>query len=155
MLISTPAFAVMDAKEEGKVFQPGQKMSVEEAKKRFALARKDVQYLLDHYSEICEGGGDNVRRYIGTVGVQSYMYGIRKVVKDLREEADDIVEYTEAMNEFEAYLNQAEGAAYQSLFVEHSSAKGTPESFLATAKEDVKQMKRYMDELATMLGIQA
>lgn len=154
LLISTPALAVMDVKEEGKVFQPGQKLTVDEAKERFKLARKDVQYLLDNYAKVCEGGGDNVRRYIGTVGVQSYMYGIRKVVKELRDEADDIVEYTEAMNEFEAYLNQAEGAAYQSLFVEHSSAKGTPESFLATAKEDVKQMLKYMDELAVQLGIQ-
>lgn len=81
------------------------------------------------------------------------MYGITKVVKGLREEADDIVEFTEAANEFEAYLYQAEGAAYQSLFVEHSSAKGTPETFLATAKKDVLSMRRYMGELAEQLKL--
>jgi hypothetical protein len=141
------------------VFQPGQKLSIDEAKARFVLARKDAQYLLDHYDEVCQGGGDNVRRYLGTVGVTSGMYGIRKVLKELREQqADvdddmDIVAYTEAMDDFEVYLNQAEGAAYQSLFIEHSSAKGTPEQFLATAKQDVTQMVKYMDMLAIQLGV--
>ena len=132
-------------------FQVGQKLSVDEAKARFVVARKDAQYLLDNYSKICEGGGDNVRRYLGTVGNSSGMFGIRKVVKQLQGESGDIVEYTEAMDDFEAYLNQAEGAAYQSLFIEHSSAKGTPAELLATAKQDVIQMIKYMDLLALQL----
>lgn len=140
--------------EGGNVFQPGAKLSPDDAKKRFLLARTDMCYLLDHYSEISSaGGGDAVRRYLGTVGVTSGMYGILKVLKILQEEADDIVEYTETMDEFNAYLYQAEGAAYQSLFVEHSSAKGTPESLLATAKQDIVQMKKYMDMMATQLGL--
>ena len=150
VLVAAPSSssAAMDV-----AFQPGQKLSVDEAKARFVLARKDAQYLLDHYAEICEGGGDNVRRYLGTVGISSGMYGIRKVVKELRGEAGDIVEYTEAMDDFEAYLNQAEGASYQSLFIEHSSAKGTPAQFLAMAKQDVMQMLKYMDLLALQLGV--
>jgi len=148
------AATIMDAaQDEAKTFSPGTKLSTEEAKKRFGLARKDVQYLLDNYDQICEGGGDAVRRYLGTVGVASNMYGITKVVKDLRDEAEDLVEFTETANEFEAYLYQAEGAAYQSLFVEHSSAKGTPASFLATAKKDVQSMQRYMDDLAKQLNL--
>ena len=151
---SPAAATIMDTSMEGaKTFRPGTKLGVEEGKKRFSLARRDVQYLLDNYDEISKGGGDAVRRYLGTVGVTSYMYGITKVLKDLRDEADDIVDFTETCNEFEAYLYQAEGAAYQSLFVEHSSAKGTPESFLATAKKDVQSMKRYMDELAAQLKL--
>lgn len=148
----SPANAVMAGESAG-VFQPGEKLSVQDAKKRFDLARKDVQYLLDHYTEISRKGGDEVRRYLGTVGVTSGMYGITKVLKQLQEEADDLVEYTETMDEFNAYLYQAEGAAYQSLFVEHSSAKGTPESFLATAKQDVIQMNKYMNQLASQLSL--
>eukprot|EP00591_Stephanopyxis_turris_P006938 CAMPEP_0195523018 /NCGR_PEP_ID=MMETSP0794_2-20130614/21759_1 /TAXON_ID=515487 /ORGANISM="Stephanopyxis turris, Strain CCMP 815" /LENGTH=144 /DNA_ID=CAMNT_0040652917 /DNA_START=367 /DNA_END=801 /DNA_ORIENTATION=+ len=144
----------MDSNQkEIKTFQPGQKIGVDEAKNRFTLARQDVQYLLDNYEDISKGGGDAVRRRLGTVGVSSYMYGIGKVVNELREEADDLVEYTETMNEFNAYLYQAEGAAYQSLFVEHSSASGTPESFLATAKQDVRQMQKFMDQLAVQLRL--
>jgi hypothetical protein len=148
------AATLMDAtQDEAKTFRPGTKLSVEDGRKRFSLARKEVQYLLDNYDEICQGGGDAVRRYLGTVGVASNMYGITKVVKDLRDEAEDLVEFTETANEFEAYLFQADGAAYQSLFVEHSSAKGTPASFLATAKKDVLSMQRYMDDLARQLNL--
>ena len=148
------AATLMDAtQDDAKTFSPGTKLSVEDGKKRFSLARKEVQYLLDNYDDICQGGGDAVRRYLGTVGVASNMYGITKVVKDLRDEAEDLVEFTETANEFEAYLYQADGAAYQSLFVEHSSAKGTPASFLATAKKDAISMQRYMDDLARQLNL--
>lgn len=136
-----------------KVFKVGEKLSTEEAKARFVEAMAEVDDLIANYSEISKGGGDSVRRYLGTVGVEKKMYGITKVLKELREEADDVVEYTEASNEFEAYLYQAEGAAYQSLFVEHSSAKGTPESFLATAKKDVVNMRKFMGDLAEQLKL--
>ena len=152
---SPPAAAtLMDAtQDEAKTFSPGTKLSVEDGKKRFSLARKEVQYLLDNYDEICQGGGDAVRRYLGTVGVASNMYGITKVVKDLRDEAEDLVEFTETANEFEAYMMQADGAAYQSLFVEHSSAKGTPLEFLETAKKDILRMQFYFDDLARQLNL--
>lgn len=81
------------------------------------------------------------------------MYGIMKVLKSLKEEADDIVEYTEALDEFEAYLLQAEGAAYQSMFVEHSSAKSTPESLLKTAKGDIINARKFMGDLAVQLNM--
>jgi hypothetical protein len=152
---SRPASAtLMDtSSEECKAFKPGVSLGVEKAKQRFKSAIADVDELIENYDEICKGGGDNVRRYIGTVGVTSHMYGITKVLKELRDEAEDIVEFTETYNEFEAYLFQAEGAAYQSLFVEHSSAKGTPETFLATAKNDVIQMRKYMGDLAKQLNL--
>jgi len=63
-----------------------------EAERRFQSGRESVQYLLDHYDEICEGGGDNVRRYLGTVGVTSGLFGIGKALKVLGEDVDDIVE---------------------------------------------------------------
>ena len=139
--------------EEVKTFKAGEKLTIEEAKNRFKLAIEDVDELIANYPEISKGGGDNVRRYLGTVGAKSHMYGITKVLKGLREEADDVIEFTEASNEFEAYLFQAEGAAYQSLFVEHSSAKGTPETLLATAKKDVLSMRKLMSDLATQLNM--
>ncbi|KAL7449769.1 hypothetical protein ACHAWC_001795 [Mediolabrus comicus] len=132
---------------------PAFKGEISEAKQRFQLAIKDIDDLITNYDAISKTGGDNVRLYLGTQGVKSHMYGIMKVLKSLKDEADDIVDYTEAMNEFEAYLFQAEGAAYQSLFVEHSSAKGTPESLLKTAKGDVMNMRKYMGALATQLHL--
>ena len=50
-----------------KTFKAGENLGVEEAKKRFQLAIQDVDELLDNYAEISTNG-DNVRRYLGTVG---------------------------------------------------------------------------------------
>jgi hypothetical protein len=129
--------------------------SIEEAKNRFQEARKELKDLVDNYSDIAKipGGGDAVRNALGTQGVNSKLFGIQKVLKTLTEASEDIVEYSEAMEEFNAYYFQAEGAAYQSLFVEHSSAKSTPESCLATAKQDIIQMQTYMDLLAQQLNL--
>jgi hypothetical protein len=123
------------------------------AKERFRRAIMDVDDLLANYDEITRSGGDNVRLYLGTQGVKSNMYGILKVLNGLREEADDIVEFTEALNEFEAYLFQAEGAAYQSLFAEFSSAKIEPGSLLRTARGDVVNMRKFMGVLASQLNL--
>jgi hypothetical protein len=148
---------IMDINTPGaSTFKPGQTIGIEEAKERFRLAIKDIDELIDNYDEITKGGnGDNVRRYLGTVGVKSHMYGISKVLKELREEVDDVVEFTETVADFESYLFQAEGAAYQSLFVEYSSAKGSPESFLATARKDIITMRKYMGDLARQLNMDA
>ena len=74
--------------------------------KRFQEARKTLQIILVDYTSISKGGGDNIRSYLGTVCVATSMYGITKVLKELQEQADDIAEYTENMNEFNAYLVQ-------------------------------------------------
>jgi len=120
-------------------------------KDRFVAARKDLRDLIENYTEISSKGGDAVRSKLGTQGLKSNLFGIQKILKILIADAEDIVEYTESMNEFNAYYYQAEGAAYQSMFIEHSSAKGTPESLLKTAKTDILKMEKYMDELAVQL----
>lgn len=123
-------------------------------KQQFVAARKELRELIENYSDItAKGGGDAVRNRLGTQGINSSLFGIQKVLKTLKDDAEDLVEYTETMEEFNAYYYQAEGAAYQSMFVEHSSAKGTPESFLKTAKADILQMEKYMDQLAVQLKL--
>ena len=67
-------------------------ISKEEAEQRFRAGRGSLEYLITHYDEICEGGGDNVRRYLGTVGTTSGLFGIGKAMKVLGEDVDDIVE---------------------------------------------------------------
>ena len=127
------------------------------AKERVRRAIHDIDELLTNYDTITtttgSAGGDTIRLYLGTQGVKSNMYGITKVLTSLRDEATDIVEYTEALNEFGAYLGQADGAAYQSLFAEFSSAKIVPGSLLKTAQGDIVNMRKYMTELAIQLKL--
>ena len=145
LLTSSPAFPA-----DGNVFAD-KSFSVDDAKQRLTAAQKDLKFLVENYAEISKNGGDAVRNALGTQGVNSNLYGIQKVLKILRDEAEDLVEYTEALDEFNAYYYQAEGAAYQSLFVEHSSAKGTPEGFLKTAKADIVQCDKLLDKLAAQV----
>jgi hypothetical protein len=123
-------------------------------KERFIACRKDLRDLIDNYSDITsKGGGDAVRNTLGTQGVNSNMFGIEKLLKSLKFEAEDIVEYVETMEDFNAYYYQADGAAYQSMFVEHSSARSTKESCLITAKGDLLQMDKLLNQLAVQLNL--
>ena len=160
LLLSSAAFAFLQPanavvmSSEQKVFKAGEPMGVTDALERFQSARKDLQYLIDNYDEIvANGGGDNVRRYLGTVGVTSALYGISKVMKELQEEADDIVEYTENMNEFDAALRAADTACYSANFVEFSAAKTKPEKFFQDALGDIKNMMNKMNNMADELKI--
>ena len=139
--------------ENAKIFKSGVPLEKDFAFERFKLARKDLEGLLNDYDNISQGGGDNVRRYLGTVGVTSGMYGITKVLKELQEEADDIVEYTENMNEFDSYLRAADTACYSANFVEFSAAKTKPEKFLEDAKMDSKNMLKAMERMAAELKL--
>ena len=134
-------------------FVAGQQMSISDAKERFKLARKDLANLLKNYPEIAKGGGDNVRRSLGTVGTNSALYGIPKVLKILQDEASDIVEYTENMNDFDLALRAADSAVYSANFVEYSAAKTKPDKFFEDALMDARRMQDYMNVMANELGL--
>jgi Asp-tRNA(Asn)/Glu-tRNA(Gln) amidotransferase C subunit len=150
-----PANAVvMDSSNTPAVFSStGQPMTIQEAKDRLIEARKSLAELVDKYDEIAKGGGDNVRRYLGTVGVTSGLYGINRVLKTLQEEAKDIVEYTENLNEFDYSLRAADTAVYSANFVEYSSAKTKPEKFFEDARIEIDRMQVYLDEMIAQLDI--
>jgi hypothetical protein len=137
------------------VIPPGPSEAAQDAKReKFRDARKNVQYLLDHYDEIIsKGGGDNVRRYLGTVVTDSPMVGIMKVLKDLQGEADDIVEYTESMDDFEYSLRAADTAVYSANFVTFSSAKTKPEEYFDNAFKEIKKMLSCMDAMAGEINL--
>lgn len=151
--IANQAKAVVMESPTEQVFTAGQPMGSREAKVRFVLARESLKYLVENYDEICKGGGDNVRRYLGTVGVTSGLYGIYKVLKELRDEAKDMVEFTESENEFDYALRAADTSVYSANFVEYSAAKTKPEKFFEDARIDIERMQFYMDEMAAQLDL--
>jgi len=136
-----------------KVFKVGEKLGVEASKARFLEAQQSLNYLVENYDEVAKGGGDNVRRYLGTVGTTSGMYGISKVLKGLQEEASDMVTYTETMLDFDYSLQAADTAVYSANFVQFSSASTSPEKFFDDAKRETKNMRKYLIVLASELNL--
>jgi hypothetical protein len=147
-----PVNAVVVENTSENVFVAGQPLGVDQAKERFKMAQASLSELTNDYASISSLGGDNVRRYLGTVGTTSGLFGIQKVLKALQEEAGDIVEYTENMNEFAAVLNGADTACYSSNFVKFSSAKGSPEQYLGYAERDIKQMQVHLSAMAAEIN---
>jgi hypothetical protein len=147
------ASAAMMEQPKEKFFEIGVTLSADIAKARFQDARRTVVDLVNNYDSIIKDGGDNVRRYLGTVGTTSAMYGIEKVLKDLQNEANDIVAYTENMDDFVYYLRAADTAVYSANFVEFSAAKTKPEKFFDDAKSDCKNILLHMDNMANELNL--
>jgi hypothetical protein len=147
---STSKAVVMDASANRGTLKD---LTMEEAEERYRAGRATVDYLLKNYDEICDGGGDNVRRYLGTVGTTSGLFGISKAMKTLAEKADDIVEYTELSREIEQCIEQADGSAYMAIFVTTSTSYTPPAKYFGDAKIEVKRLAKAMDELAAMVGL--
>jgi len=126
-------------------------MTPEEAKIRLKDAQISLEYLLDHFDEISNVGGDNVRRYLGTVGTSSGMYGITKAMKILQAQASDIVEYTETMNEVNACINGADGSAYMAIFVTSSTSYTPPQKYFDEAKIETKRALKSLNDLSKVI----
>jgi hypothetical protein len=136
------------------VFVPGQALGLDAAKDRFYQAKLSLEYLVDHWDDVVsQGGGDNIRRYLGTVGTTSGLYGISRVLKELQELVEDPVDYQETVEEFETCLRAAETAAYSSNFVEYSAASTKPEKYYHDAFVDVTQMLKLLNAIAAQLGL--
>ena len=146
--------AVMDPSTNSNVFKEGKALTEEEAVIRLREGRKSAQYLLDHYDQICERGGDEVRRYAGTVGTSSGLFGIGKVMTALADRADDFVEYTELSNEVLKSLQQVDGSAYMAIFVTTSTSQTPPSKYFADAKIEVKRAIKALDDLAALIDVQ-
>lgn len=127
------------------------KLTQDEAIARLQAGRQSAQYLLDHYDEICNIGGDNVRRYVGTVGTSSGLFGIGKVMAALADNADDFVEYTELSDEVLKSIQQVDGSAYMAIFVTSSTSQTPPSKYFGDAKIELKRCIKALDELAALI----
>ncbi|GMI30498.1 hypothetical protein TeGR_g5159 [Tetraparma gracilis] len=118
--------------------------SVAEARAQFQAASKTLDTLLSDYPSISAKGGDEIRRYLGTVGTSSPLFGFPRLVRALQDSASDPIEFTEASSDFLRLLSAADGQAYSSMFVEFSAAKGTTQDYYGRALEEIEGMKTYM-----------
>lgn len=138
------------------IFKVGESLGIDQCKIRLKESMETIQYLLNNYDTICStGGGDNIRRYLGTVGTTSSLYGINKVLRELQKESDidDIVIYTDSMEDFDYWLRAADTAAYSSMFVEFSAASTKPEKYFIDAKNAIEKMKNLLNIMSIQLNL--
>ena len=137
------------------VFQVGKDLSRTEAEHRFQQGQTSLDYLLAQYEMICDqGGGDNIRRYLGTVGMTSGLYGITKVLKVLQDTPaaqENLVDYTETMEAFNAAITGADGSAYMAIFANSSTSTIPTSQYYQEAKQDIQRAHQLMHELAIQL----
>ena len=152
------AHAVVMDNTQQTVFQVGKDLSNDQAKARIQEGISSLEYLVSHYDEICLGGGDNVRRYLGTVGTTSGLFGIQKVMKVLQETEkaaiDNIVEYTETMDEVNAAINGADGSAYMAIFVTTSTSQTPPQKYFDDGKIEAQRALKALQDLSQLLQLQ-
>ena len=106
--------------------------------------------------------GDNVRRYLGTVGVTSPLFKIRGGLRGVLKAADlpdsfDAVAFAEASEQFLAELQDAEGDAYGAQFADYSTSVGSggqspSATMLGKARKDVERAQRSYAELLKLLA---
>ena len=106
--------------------------------------------------------GDNVRRYLGTVGVTSPLFKIRGGLKGVLKAKDlpdafDAVAFAEASEAFLNNLQDAEGDAYGAQFADYSTSVGSggqspSATMLGKARKDVERAQRSYAELLKLLA---
>ena len=148
-----------------KVFESGGKdMTLQEALERFSLGLESLRFLESNWDKVVDdGGGDNIRRYLGTVGVSSGLYGISKVLKTIKDQAAagaattndgidlDVVEFSELSDELIGAINRADGSAYMSIFATFSSSSVPPAKYFHDSYVETKQAMKIMNDLARQL----
>ncbi|KAJ1454464.1 hypothetical protein M885DRAFT_521731 [Pelagophyceae sp. CCMP2097] len=89
------------------------------------------------------GGGDAVRRVLGTVGSTSPLFQIEKAARKLLPEAADPEQFGDALEEFLLALGRADSMAYASIFAGGSGnpALNSPKALMAKAKREVKALQ--------------
>ena len=99
--------------------------------------------------------GDSVRRYLGTVGTTSPVFGIQKVFLKLADviEPKDPELYFETLERMVTKISDADAEAYAANFVTFSSAKGKPEDFYARAAKQVVDARKEWLVLLQQLGL--
>lgn len=118
----------------------------------------DIDKLATNYESISAKGGDEVRKYLGTVGDSTLssattpMFKIDKSLKKLASDADDPEEFLNAVEEFLLRVSAADSMAYSANFAGGSGKPKPPAEYLRLAGEEVKDMRKRADEVTEALG---
>mmetsp|Transcript_38129 Transcript_38129/g.82098 ORF Transcript_38129/g.82098 Transcript_38129/m.82098 type:complete len:185 (+) Transcript_38129:20-574(+) len=156
----TPAFNVTEGKRRSMVVSffsllPSSAMAAMDPKQQVTAAMQKLEDLCDpeYYKKVASGGGDNIRREVGTVGVTSPLFDVDKAFKALAEEAEDPEAYVELLERFTKGITRADADAYSSIFSMNSAAATSPQVYIDKAFEELKVAKAAARELTNMLKL--
>mmetsp|Transcript_11096 Transcript_11096/g.17114 ORF Transcript_11096/g.17114 Transcript_11096/m.17114 type:complete len:205 (-) Transcript_11096:457-1071(-) len=95
--------------------------------------------------------GDSIRVELGTQGTSSPLFQIDKAFKVLRDDAEDIIEFTETSDEFLLTLARADSMAYSANFAGGSGKPTPPEVYIEKAKKEVVDLQKIAKALSALL----
>jgi len=125
----------------------------------FDACGKTLGELVTNWDAIASDG-DQIRRYLGTVGITSPLFKVRGALKNVLKAdapaAFDVVAFAEVSETFLAELQLAEGSAYGAQFADFSTSVGSgglspSATQIAKARKDVVRAKASFDELLKLL----
>eukprot|EP00527_Entomoneis_sp_CCMP2396_P003303 CAMPEP_0198144364 /NCGR_PEP_ID=MMETSP1443-20131203/14982_1 /TAXON_ID=186043 /ORGANISM="Entomoneis sp., Strain CCMP2396" /LENGTH=192 /DNA_ID=CAMNT_0043807745 /DNA_START=73 /DNA_END=648 /DNA_ORIENTATION=- len=119
------------------------------AKDQWTKSLVVIDNLLSNWS--ANKGGDSIRVELGTQGTTSPLFQIEKALKVLREDIDDIVEFTELSEEFQLTLARADSMAYSANFAGGAGKPTPPAVYIEKAKKEVESLQKIAKELGSLI----
>ena len=118
------------------------KLDAASARSQLEASETAVDDLLQRFDAITAAeGGDGVRRVLGTVGVKSPLFRVEIAAKLLARESEEDPEAAfEAVEDLMAYISNADGEAYSSIFVPTGGGT-TPGYWLGRSKKEVVKVR--------------
>ena len=129
--------------------RPALAISTEAAKEQWKESVKVIDAMLSDWSSL--KGGDAIRVGLGTQGTTSPLFQIDKALKVLRDEAEDLVEFTEQSDEFLLRIAAADSMAYSANFAGGSGKPTPPAVYIEKSKKEVEDMQKIAKALSALL----
>jgi hypothetical protein len=125
--------------------------STDAAKDQWKQSVRVIDAMLSDWSSLATKGGDAIRVELGTQGTTSPLFQIEKALRALRDEAEDLVEFTEQSDEFLLRLAAADSMAYSANFAGGSGKPTPPAVYIEKSKKEVEDMQRIAKALSALL----
>jgi DNA-directed RNA polymerase alpha subunit len=123
----------------------------EAARDQWKRALTTIDDLSDNWATISQGGGDAIRTRIGTQGTTSPLFQIDKVLKILREDAEDFIEFQETADEFQLALSRTDAMAYSANFAGGAGKPTPPAVYIEKAKTETIELRRIAKALNALI----
>mmetsp|Transcript_10936 Transcript_10936/g.16116 ORF Transcript_10936/g.16116 Transcript_10936/m.16116 type:complete len:202 (-) Transcript_10936:80-685(-) len=125
---------------------PAQAITTDAAKDQLKQSVVVIEKMLNNWESF--KSGDAIRVEIGTQGTSSPLFQIDKAFKVLRDEVEDIIEFTETSDEFLLTLARADSMAYSANFAGGSGKPTPPAVYIEKAKKEVMDLQKIAKSLS-------